>query len=493
MKSRLLIMGILLMLSLTAVTAREWTDDSGTYTVKAEFVNFADGKVHLKNAAGKVIGVQMSRLSKADQDYVHAELKRRRNEQATTPVSAEAAPSNMMTSDWHQWRGPNRDGVSTETGLIDSWEKGAPKLDWSARDLGRGYSSVSISDGRIFTMGNPGTGEELIALSEEDGSKLWSAPVGPGKDSNCTPTVDGDLVFALGRQGDLICADVKTGEVKWKKNFGRDFGGRMMSGWGYSESPLVDGDRLICTPGGDRAMVAALNKRTGEVIWTTAMPPGGASGKDGAGYSSIVISKGGGVKQYVTLVGRGVIGVDAKTGRLLWHYPRVANGTANVPTPIVKDDYVFCSSGYGDGGSALLKLSRARGGVQYREVYYRRNNDIQNHHGGMILIGDHIYMGNGHNRGFPLCFNMVTGEEAWRPGRGPGDGSAAIVAADGNLYFRYQNGVMALIEATPDKYNLKGTFRIASKHGESWPHPVISSGKLYLRDQHELHCYDIAQ
>lgn len=223
------------------------------------------------------------------------------------------------------------------------------------------------------------------------------------------------------------------------------------------------------------------------------MPAGGQAGGDGAAYSSIVISQGGGVKQYVQLVGRGVIGVAAKDGSFLWGYNRVANGTANIPTPIVKGDFVFCSTGY-QTGSALLKLSSAGGDkVQAEEVYFLDPKTMQNHHGGMLLVGDHVYCGHGHNEGFPLCVQLATGKEAWRPGRGAGSGSAAVAYADGHLYFRYQNGTMALLEANPQEYRLKGKFELASKRGESWPHPVIAHGKLYARDQDALLCYDIRE
>jgi len=222
------------------------------------------------------------------------------------------------------------------------------------------------------------------------------------------------------------------------------------------------------------------------------MPPmPGPAGQDGAGYSSVVVSRAAGVKQYVQLVGRGVIGVDAETGKFLWGYNRVANTTANIPTPIVSGDLVFCSSGYSDGGSALLRLTGSRGKVNVREIWYKPAKDLQNHHGGMILIGDHVYMGHGHNNGFPVCFDLKTGKDVWRPGRGPGTGSAAAVYADGHLYFRYENGTMALIEATPKKYELKGKFDIAINNGQSWAHPVVFDGRLYLRDQDEIICYDI--
>ena len=237
--------------------------------------------------------------------------------------------------------------------------------------------------------------------------------------------------------------------------------------------------------------MAALDKKTGKVIWKTALPENvGNRGKDGAAYSSVVISHAGGVKQYVQLTGRGVISADAETGQLLWDYNKIANGTANIPTPIVEGDYVFCSTGY-NTGSALLQITKTGKKLQAREVYFLNPKDLQNHHGGMILLDGYIYCGRGHNTGFPVCINMKTGKQAWNGGRGPGGGSAAVVYADGNLYFRYQNGVMALIEATPKEYKLKGQFQIASSNGRSWPHPVIHEGKLYLRDQGTLLCYDI--
>jgi len=298
-------------------------------------------------------------------------------------------------------------------------------------------------------------------------------------------------VFALGFDGDLICAETATGKVVWQKNYGRDFGGKMMSGWGYSESLLVDGDRLICTPGANDAMLAALNKRTGDVIWKTSVGDLGPKGGDGAAYASVVISQGGGVKQYIQFVGRGLLSVSAADGKPLWNYNPIANGTANIPTVLVKDNLVFCSSGYGTG-SALLKLTGAgRGQVRAEEVYFLNANVAQNHHGGMILLGDYVYMGHNHNEGFPLCLELKTGRQVWGPLRGPGGGSAAVAYADGNLYFRYQDGKMALIKATPDGYQLKASFELPSKLDQSWQHPTISGGKLYLRDQDVLLCYDI--
>jgi outer membrane protein assembly factor BamB len=310
--------------------------------------------------------------------------------------------------------------------------------------LGKGFSSISIAEGKIFTLGKRKGDAELIALDLADGKELWATRVGGG-DPNCTPTVEGGLVYALGREGDLVCCEADSGKEVWRKNYRQDFGGKMMSSWGYSESPLVDGDHLICTPGAQDAIMAALDKKTGKLIWKTAMPQNvGNRGGDGAAYSSVVISNAAGVKQYVQLTGRGVISADAKTGKLLWGYNKIANGTANIPTPIVDGNFVFCSTGYGTG-AALLEITKNRSVLSPREVYFLDAKDFQNHHGGMILLDGYIYCGHGHNNGFPVCFNMKSGKQAWNGGRGPGGGSAAVVYADGELYFRYENGVMAMM------------------------------------------------
>ncbi len=476
-----------------AADERTWTDITGKYKIKAELVDVDDDSVKLRQTDGKEISVPLKKLSGPDRSWIARYRRQQRSSSTASPRDrgsrSDGGSTLVSLGEWPRWRGVANDGISQETGLLQSWDGSGPPLNWSSRGLGKGYSSIVISDGKLFTMGKKGNSTKLICASAEDGSVIWEVNVGGTKDPNCTPTVDPDsgLVFGMSFEGTLVCADIEKGSEVWRTDFASDFGGRMMSMWGYSESPLVDGDRLICTPGSDSGVLAALDKRTGRVIWRTPMREGSA------GYASPVISNGGGVKQYVTLVGKGLIGVRANDGAMLWHYPGVANTTANVPTPVVSGDYVFGSSGYNDGGSVLLKLSPAgRNSVRYNEVYYKRNSEVQNHHGGMVLIGEHLYMGHGHNNGFPMCLHLPTGRKMWGPSRGAGEGSAAIVAADGHLYFRYENAVMALIEATPQGYNLKGSFQIKSRNGKSWAHPVISNKKLYLRDQDELHCYDIA-
>jgi outer membrane protein assembly factor BamB len=414
-----------------------------------------------------------------------------------SPLRAADVRANTAHGQWPQWRGPLRDGVARETGLSHDWTRKMPRLLWKTTGLGEGYSSVSLADGRICTMGDRGPDQVVIALRERDGQELWATRVGSSWQGGgyagprCTPTVDGDLVYTIGPHGDLACLEVKTGQVRWQKNFARDFGGKMMSHWGYSESPLIDGERLICTPGGPDAAIVALDKRTGAEIWRAHVPNLGGSGKDGAAYSSIVTSDGAGVRQYVQLMGRGLISVRADDGKYLWGYNRVANKTANIPTPIVKGNYVFASTGY-QTGSALLKLSPAAGGgVNAEEVYFLDAHTLQNHHGGLVLVGDYLYGGHGHKAGFPVCVDFLTGKVVWNGGRGPGSGSAAVLYADGELYFRYENGTMALIDATPDEYRLKGTFEIPGVEKPSWPHPVVADGRLYLREQDMLLCYDV--
>lgn len=403
-----------------------------------------------------------------------------------------ASGQTLAKTEWPGWRGPERDGRAAETGLLKTWPEGGPKLLWQTEGCGEGYSSVSISEGRLFTLGKNKEAECLIAFDLKDGKLLWTLPFGKGNHSNGSVQVDGGLVYAIGLAGDLVCAKAGDGAVVWTKNFSSDFGGVMMSGWGFSESPLIDGDRLICTPGGPEALLVALDKKTGKEIWRSPTPPElGAKGKDGAGYSSVVISNAAGVKQYVQLTGRGVVGIRAEDGEPLWHYNKVANGTANIPTPLVDGDHVFCSTGYGTG-SALLKLSRDGRGVKAEEVYFLDAKTLQNHHGGMVLVDGHIYCGHAHNNGFPICVKLATGEIVWGGDqRGPGSGSAAVLCVGGDLIFRYEDGVVALIEASPKGYHLKSHFKPVFQKGKSWAHPVVVDGLLYLREQEKLMCYDL--
>ncbi len=410
-----------------------------------------------------------------------------------------AVPTPSRVNDWPQWRGPHRDAVCTETGLLPKWPADGPKLLWNAREVnkganvGNGYASVAIAGGKIYTLGDRGGQGNLICLDEATGKVLWVTPFSPTYGDGgprCTPTVDGARVYGLSPHGILVCADAGDGNVLWKKDLKADFGGHMMSGWNYSESPLIDGDKLVCTPGGKKAALVALNKESGSVLWKCEAPR-----DDGAGYASIVVAEAGGVRQYITLLGGqlGLVGVDASSGKFLWNYKKVANGTANIPTAIVKGDLVFASTAYNRGAALLRLVPNGKGGIDAKEVYWLGHEDLQNHHGGMVRIGDYIYGGHGHGEGHPFCLEMATGNFKWGPiPKSPGGGSAAVLYADGRLYFRYQDNTMVLIDATPDGYHVESSFRLPKgTSSPGWQHPVIHDGKLYVRANDQLYCYDV--
>ncbi len=402
-------------------------------------------------------------------------------------------------ADWPQWRGPERDGKSDETGLIDDWSQQSPELEWMIDGMGRGYASVSVVDGRLYTTGNFDGAQGVVAVDVDSGSVAWRKTVTPEvpghkyEGSRCTPTVDGEHLYVVTSDGEIACLRTDDGEIVWKRNFD-EWQGRMMSGWGFSESPLVDGDVVVCTPGGRDAMLVALEKSSGDEVWRSAVPDfAGRASKQGAGYSSIVTTEAAGVKQYVQLIGGGLIGVRADDGQFLWGYGRIANGTANIPTPLVTGDHVFTSTGY-HTGAALLRLRPAGEGVAADEVYFLSPDTFQNHHGQMILKDGYIYAGHQHGNGFPICVELESGEVAWGGDiRGAGNGSAAVTYADGNLIFRYQNGTVALIEATPEEYRLKGTLQPEYQEDRSWAHPVVAGGRLYLREQDKLMCYRVQE
>jgi outer membrane protein assembly factor BamB len=395
-------------------------------------------------------------------------------------------------ADWPQYHGPNRDNLSPDKGLLKEWPKDGPPLAWKAAGLGDAdadaFGGVAVIGDKVFTMGDTNTESVLYALSRDKGAKLWSAKVGdqnkvghPGARS--TPTVDGDRVFVLGQAGDLVCFKVGDGSEVWRKNLPKDFGGKF-GGWKYSESPLVDGDKLVCTPGGDNAMIA-LNKMNGDVIWKSDF-------KDQAHYASIVISHAGGVKQYVQTTGGGVVGVDAKDGKLLWRYTKLGSNTANCPSSIVLGDQVFCTVGYRDKGGALLSLTTADGKFVSKEDYF--SAQLKNKHGGAIQVGDYIY-GDLDDAGKPWCVEWKTGKikEDWLKAAGDrkGRGSASMTYADGNLYVHYSDGYVALVPATPDGYKEAGTLKIPGSTKDSWSHPVVIGGRLYVRDHDNLFVYDV--
>jgi len=386
--------------------------------------------------------------------------------------------SEARAQDWPQWRGPNRDGISKETGLLKQWPATGPALVWKATGAGGGYSSLAISGGRIFTMGVRAGRENVIAFDVATGKELWATPHGAvfsndrGDGPRGTPTVDGDRLYALGGNGDLSCLDTKTGKIVWTLNILQKFGGENPK-WGISESPLVIGEKVLVNPGGPNASVMALNKKDGTVIWKTQ--------SDQAGYSSAMPVQIGGTTQIVFFTDQRALGVDLKDGKFLWSYPKASNNVANVATPIVRGNRVFVSSDYGTG-AALVEI-KADGTAQ--EVYFTK--EMRNHHSSSILIGDYLY---GFSSGILTAMRFDTGAVAWKD-RSVGKGS--LVYADGNLYAFSENGGVGLIEATPTGYVEKGRFRIQQDSLPTWTHPVIAGGRLYLRDQNTIYAYDVKQ
>src|SRR5262245_6366271 len=386
--------------------------------------------------------------------------------------------------DWPQWQGPERTALSRETGLLKKWPADGPKQLWKAEGMGENYSTPTVAAGRIFSMGNRDGKEYVIALAEETGKQLWTAEVGPVRSNGgghagprCSPTVDGERVYALGLNGDLVCLDAAIGKERWRKDLVKDFKGNG-GGWGYSESPLIDGDRVLCTPGGRNATIVALDKKTGETIWKGVVPQG-----DGAHYSSIIAAKVDGKKQYIQFLGGGVIGLS-EDGEFLWRYNKPANGTANCSTPVYGDGHVFAASGYGTGGG-LVRLVKKDNGYEAREVYFTKK--MKNHHGGMLLLNGYLY---GSDEGLLTCLDFKTGEVQWAE-RIPGKGSIAF--ADGHLYYRNEGGPVYLVEANPKKYVERGRFTPPGSGAPAWPHPVIANGRLYIQDQDTLRCYDVKE
>ena len=399
---------------------------------------------------------------------------------STLSICSFGSPS--YGEDWAQWRGANRDAKSNETGLLEIWPEDGPPLAWKATGLGGGYSSVAIANGRIFTMGDLDDGSYVIVLDETDGSPIWKTRIGeagghkryPGPRG--TPTIDNDDVFVLNQYADVVCLDAKSGTTKWSVNLVDEYGGKMMSGWKYSESPLVDGDRVICTPGGTDGTLLALNRKTGEKLWQT------KGWTDPAGYSSVIIATIDGTRQYVQLTGKSVAGIDPNSGTVLWQADREGK-TAVISTPIVQENTVFVTSGYGIGCNAF-RVTKDGTNWQAEQLY--ANKEIMNHHGGVVFLDGHIY---GSSGGTFRCLNLDSGELAYA-GRSAGKG--ATVYADGHLYLRSEAGPVALIKATPTELVETGRFDQPDRSEEkAWPHPVIANGKLYLRDQDILLCYDV--
>lgn len=472
-----------------------WTYDAQANICSSPLI--ADGKVYIGSDDGIVhvlaLSHQRKLLARNDMEesvnapavfangvlYVVADWK-------LYAIRADSKGADRAPGYWPQWRGADRSGVSVETGLLKKWPELGPPLAWKFEGLGEGVASVAVAGGRVYTLGYQGDDELITALEEATGKKVWSARIGPSQRENPvmrwlsqrTPTVDDDRLYAFTARGELICLKTVDGKEVWRKDYLRDFEGRR-SAFGYCDRPLVDGNQLICAPGG-KSGVIALDKKTGGLLWK-----GGGAGYT-AGYSATVIADVGGVRHYVAFFLDGIVGVSARDGKLLWHY-KMPSRIANNYTPLIRKDLIFCASGYG-AGIALLKLVPAKDGIRIEEVYAKREA-LPSWHDATILINDYVYAG---TNGGIACFKLATGEAVWR--QRDASGNVSVAAADGHLYLRTQKGEVTLVEATPERYALKGTLHIPAatpKPGSTAP--VIAGGRLYLRDDDRLFCYDIKE
>ena len=398
---------------------------------------------------------------------------------AQTPPASQTTPSGV--GDWPQLRGPDRSGVSKESALLKQWPAAGPSQMWASANLGAGYGSLAVSGDQVFVQGSRSGQSVVSVLNRADGKGLWTKPIGRAADNDRgpgprgTPTVDAERVYVLTENGDLACLLTKDGTLLWQRNILKDFGGSNPE-WQISESPLIDGAALYVTPGGRGAGIVALDKMTGKTIWTS------KELSDEAGYSSIVVGDIQGVRTLMTITSEAGVGVRASDGKLMWRYTRAANGTANIATPIFFDNKVFYSSGY-DTGGGLLGLTAQDGGVKAQEIYFTR--DMRNHHGGVLLVDGFLY---GFNDSILTCLDFATGKLMWRD-RSVGKGS--LTYADGRLYLLSEDNVAGLAEATSARYRETGRFSIPDQGLPSWAHPVVSGGRLYIRNQGTLSAYDI--
>jgi len=391
----------------------------------------------------------------------------------------------LVAGDWPQWRGSNRDGISRETGLLQAWPGAGPERIWLDRDIGIGYSAPVVAKGMLFILGTTDGKEQLFAKEAKGGKTLWTAALGGiltnnwGDGPRGAATVDGDKVYALGAKGGLICANVGDGKVNWRVEMVKDLGGKV-PGWGYTESVLVDGDHVICTPGGKRGTLAAIDKKTGEVIWRS------SDWTDGAQYASVVPAELNSQRQFIQLTQKTLAGVSARDGSVLWRNAW-SGRTAVIPTPIVRKNEVYISSGYG-AGCRKITIGDAH---KVTEDYSNKN--IKNHHGGVLLLDGHLY-GYSDGRGW-TCQNLKSGDVVWDSKK---LGKGCVFYADNRLYcLEESSGQVALAAADTGGWKEHGRFKLEpqtelrKRSGRIWTHPVVGNGVMYLRDQELLFAFDV--
>jgi outer membrane protein assembly factor BamB len=390
------------------------------------------------------------------------------------------AVSAANAADWSQFRGPSRDGISPETGLMKQWPQEGPKELWSYDGLGTGYSSVSVADGLVYTTGLV-DGQGYLFAFDLQGNLKYKVNYGPEwtdagnyPSARTTPTIDGDRLYLMSGLGRLACHEAKTGKPIWHVDTLEKFKGRNIR-WGIAESPLIDGEKVICTPGGQDATMVALNKMTGETIWTTK----GLS--EASAYCSPILVERGGTRLILTMVEKSIIGVDVDSGKVYWTVPHKVSYDIQAVSPAYKDGLMYVTNGYrhGSHGFAL-----SPDGTSVEKKWSEKSLDV--HHGGVVLVDGNIHGAS--SNGTWSCLDLATGKVKFTDKL---VGKGSVIYVDGMLYGYGEKGQVGLIKIKPDGYELVSSFRVTKGSKEHWAHPAISDGRLYIRHGEVLMCFDI--
>ncbi len=380
-----------------------------------------------------------------------------------------------------QWRGLNRDGIYPDETLVKQWPEDGPPLEWTAEGLGEGYSSPAVTGDRIYVTGMI-KGEGFLFAFDTGGKALWTSSYGrewngshPG--ARTTPTVVGNRIYLLSAVGLVVCFD-RDGKIVWSKDLIKEFGAKNLQ-WGMTESLLVEGERVFCTPGGSKAMVAALDRNSGETIWQT------KGNGETSGYCSPCLVQHGVRKLLITMTAKAVVGLDAETGDYLWQQRHVTDYDVNANTPLVQNGWVFTVSGYGTGAQ-MFRLSAD--GSKTQRIWSQSKLDSQM--GAAVLVDGYLY-GSGHNNRGWHCLDWQTGSVQYTK-RAIGN-KGNIVYADGKMYCYSESGDVALVRPDPQEFAVISSFRIKEGSGPHWAHPVIKGGRLYVRHGEVLKVYNISR
>ena len=404
----------------------------------------------------------------------------------------------LCAQDWPQWRGHNRDGVSKEAGLNLDWAAKKPALKWVYRESGFGYSAPTIVGTTLYCQGSSNGKDYAFALDTQTGKVKWKQELGPeyvddrGNGPRGSVTVDGNNLYLIRGGGQIHCLSAADGKIIWQKDFKTELGGKLMSNWGFSESPLIDGNHVICTPGGDNGTMAALDKHTGSVVWRT------KEWTDAGGYSSAIIVEVGGIRQYIQQSSKGVAGISCKDGKLLWKVENPAYRTAVIPTPVFSEDFVYVTNGY-NGGCMGIRLAKEGDGIK-ADTIYAIKRDISCQHGGVVLSNGFVYGFSEPPSNSWVCQNFKTGEVVWtRNDKEIGVGKGSLFCVNDRLIlFDMRTGKLVIGVASSDGWKDSGSIEIPertendpSRDKQLWTHPIVANSNLYVRDHDLLFCFDL--